>query len=305
MNRKIRIILIMLIALMTTLGCKYIVVPDDLIVKRAEHGSWDAVITNAEKVSDDILHIDITIRNETGDWSSMAAVEQRPAILNNGGVTVNCNDVIIGTGGHRFAPGLQMRGYTTGSKSDPDVQLLFIECKGVDNIEPGATLSFDYNAFNGPLDYYHQDENRSTGTIQLSFDEVESNLEYPVYEVVEGLITPVDADIPAISNNIVNLIDVQRAENGLQFVWKNHNPTNFALTTHIGTPPVIGEDGIIYGIFQIMDIAPVPMTPAGGDVEWTTEVSVPPEIKGLYILMSVEDRQMRLYVNHLIDIADK
>jgi hypothetical protein len=295
----------MLIAAITTLGCKYIVVPDDLIAKRAEHGSWDAVITNAEILSSDILHIDITIRNDSGDWSTMAAVEQKPAILNSGGATVNCNDVIIGTGGHRFAPGLQMRGYTTGSKADPEVQLLYIECNGVDSIDPQATISFDYIAFNGPLDYYHQDDNRSTGTIQLSLGEVESILEYPIYEVIEGVITPADADIPAISNNVVNLVDAQRTEIGLQFFWKNHNPTNFALTTHIGTPPVIGEDGVIYGIFQIMDIAPVPMTPAGGDVEWTTEVSVPPEIKGLYILMSVEDRQMRLYVNHLIDITDK
>jgi hypothetical protein len=77
-------------------------------------------------------------------------------------------------------------------------------------------------------------------------------------EEIEGLIIPPDADIPAISDIVVNLIDVQRTDTGFQFTWQNCNPTEFALTTHIGTPPVIGEDGIIYGIYETMDLAPVP-----------------------------------------------
>jgi hypothetical protein len=49
----------------------------------------------------------------------------------------------------------------------------------------------------------------------------------------------------------------------------------------------------------------VPITPAGGESEWTTDVKIPPDLDNIYILLSVEDRQMRLYVNHLIDITDQ
>jgi hypothetical protein len=305
MNRKFRFFIFLFLAAIISLGCKYVVVPDDLIAKQADHGAWGAVITYIDLSAEGDLRIDITIRNETGDWSTMTAVPQKPAVLKNGNASINCENVQIGTGGHRLAPGFQMRGYTTGSKSDPVIQLLFIECKGINVVEPGASVSFDYNAFNGDLDYYHQDANKSTGTIQVSLDEVEGNLTYPLFLEIDELIQSQNADIPAISNNRVNLIGVDRSDDGFIFHWKNYNPTNFALTTHIGTPPVIGEDGIIYGIFQIMDIAPVPMTPAGGEAEWSTEVITPPGIHGFYILMSVEDKQMRLYVNHLIDITDR
>jgi hypothetical protein len=305
MNRKSRLFIFLFAAALISLSCKYVVVPDDLIQRQADHGAWGAVVTQIDLSAEGDLRMDVTIRNETGDWSTMQAVPQKSAILKNGSASINCETVQIGTGGHRLAPGLQMRGYTTGSKSDPVTQLLFIECKGITGVEPGATVSFDYNAFNGELDYYHQDANKSVGTIQMSLDEVEEGLVYPIFLEIEGLVKPQTADIPAISNNRVNLVNVQRTDEGFVFDWKNSNPTNFALTTHIGTPPVIGEDGIIYGIFQIMDIAPVPMTPAVGEVEWSTEVSVPAGIHGFYILMSVEDKQMRLYVNHLIDITDK
>jgi hypothetical protein len=141
--------------------------------------------------------------------------------------------------------------------------------------------------------------------MELSLDDIATDLVYPIYEEIPGLVKPADADIPAISDNIVNLLDVQRTDTGFQFTWQNQNPTDFALTTHIGTPPVIGEDGIIYGVYEIMDIASVPLTPAGETVQWTTEVKVPPDEKGFFILLSTESKQMRLYVNHLIDIMDK
>lgn len=53
------------------------------------------------------------------------------AFLTADGKAINCDTVFIGTGGHRFAPGFQLRGYTTGERDDPQVQLLYVECKGV------------------------------------------------------------------------------------------------------------------------------------------------------------------------------
>jgi hypothetical protein len=234
----------------------------------------------------------------------MKALEGKQAVLTSGGETTDCDASFVGTGGHRLAPGFQMRGYTTGTKREPETQLIYVECPGAQP-EPGATLSIGYDYFTGDLDYYHQDSNKASGTVELSLDEIATDLVYPVNEEVQGLVKLADADIPAISENIVNLLDVQRRDTGFQFTWQNYNPTEFALTTHIGTPPVIGEAGILYGVYEIMDIAPVPLTPAGEKVQWTTEVKVPPDEKGFYILLSTESKQMRTYVNHLIDIKDK
>jgi hypothetical protein len=68
---------------------------------------------------------------------------------------------------------------------------------------------------------------------------------------------------------------------------------------------VIGADGIIYGIYEVPDLASVPITPAGDEAEWTTEVSVPQDAEGLLILLSVESGKQRLYANYAIDISDQ
>lgn len=304
MMRNIRIAVIFLVLAVMTLGCRYIVVPEDLIAEKVQSELWGAVVTNVTQTDAGDLHIDITIQNRTGEWSSMRAVDGKPAILKSGGNTQECNDVFVGTGGYRLAPGFQMRGYTTGTKFEPQTQMIYVECQGA-KAEPGATLSIDYIYFNGDLDYYHQEDNKSEGTLELSLDEIVTDLKYPVFETIEGLALLPGAEVPAISDNVVKLIDVQRTEEGFKFTWENFNPTEFALKTHIGTPPVIGEAGILYGVFQIMDLASVPLTPAKDKVEWTTTIQAPADEKGFYILLNVESKQMRMYVSHLIDITDK
>lgn len=299
-----KIFVLFLVLAIVTLGCKYVVIPDDLFTESTASEGWGAQVTNVSQSEDGDLRIEITIQNETGDWSSMQSVAGQPAVLNSGGDTFNCEEVFFGTGGYRLAPGFQMRGYTTGAKSDPKTQLIYVECEGA-QAEPGATLSIAYDYYTGDLDYYHQDDNHATGTVELALDEIATDLVYPVNEEIDGLAQPMDADFPAISENIVNLLDVQRTDTGFEFTWQNYNPTEFALTTHIGTPPVIGEDGIIYGVYEIMDLAPVPLTPAGEKVQWTTEAKVPADEKGFYTLLSVESKQMRMFVNHLIDITTK
>jgi hypothetical protein len=49
----------------------------------------------------------------------------------------------------------------------------------------------------------------------------------------------------------------------------------------------------------------VPITPAGGEAEWTTDVAVPAEATGLYILLSVESGKQWLFANYAVDITDK
>lgn len=49
----------------------------------------------------------------------------------------------------------------------------------------------------------------------------------------------------------------------------------------------------------------MPITPAGKSEEWTTEVAVPREVKGLYIMPRVEWGKTRLFMNYDVGITDK
>jgi hypothetical protein len=286
-------------------ACVYIVLPEGLESPEDMGGMnfWNAVVTNVGQSEAGDLHIDITIQNETGDWSTMQAVANKPALLTTSdGKSVNCDNVFVGTGGHRFAPGFQMRGYTAGKKDALITQLLYVECQGV-VATPGSTLSIDYVSFNGEIDDYDPEANKSEGKLTLNLDEVVTDLTYPVAFPVDGLIQDSGVSITALSDNVVTLLDVQRTEAGFQFTWQNFNPTKFALKTHIGTPPVIGTDGIIYGLYETLDILPIPITPANEAMEWTTEVAAPGNIDGFYILLSVESKKPRTFLNYAIDIT--
>ena len=288
-------------------ACAYIVIPE------LEEGSssivskgWAAVATNIDKSDSGDLRISITIRNETGDWSAMQVVKGKPAVLTTGdGKTTNCDTVFVGTGGHRLAPGFQMRGYMTGKKAEPEIQLIYVECKGVEEITPGSKLSMDISYVTGELNYFEQEANQVNQKLEINLDQVAKDLTYPIAEPIEGLIQKSDVQINAVNDNTLTLTDVQRTDTGLQFTWQNSNLSEYNLKVHIGIPPVIGEDGIIYGIFKIMDLESPPVTPAGGEVEWTTDITVPQDVKGFYILLSVESKKQRLYVNHALDITDK
>lgn len=249
--------------------------------------------------------MDITIRNDTGDWAAMETLPGKPAVLTTGdGKTVNCETVFIGTGGHRLAPGFQTRGYTSGKKDAPEIQLSYVECKGASD-GAGASLSIPYQSFGGILDDYDPEANKTEGALELKLDEVTADLQYPIGTPVDGLVQEAGMGITGLSDNVVTLLETQRTDTGFQFKWQNFNPTKFPLKTHIGTPPVIGSDGIIYGLYETLDIVSIPITSPGGNAEWTTEVAVPNDVKGFYILLSVESKKPRTYVNYVLDISDK
>jgi hypothetical protein len=251
------------------------------------------------------LHIDITIRNDTGDWSTMHAVDGEPAVLTTAdGETINCDTVFVGTGGHRFAPGFQMRGYTVLEDGELETQLLYIECKGA-TAAPGSKLTVKYVSFGGDLDDYEPELNRAEGILELNLDEVVTDLTYPVASTVEGLIKDKGTSITGLSDNVVTLLGVTRTDTGFQFNWQNFNPTKFPLKTHIGTPPVIGSDGVIYGYYESLDIVPIPITPSNENMEWSTEVAVSPDAGGFYILLGVESKGPRKYVFYVLDISDQ
>lgn len=287
-------------------ACDYIVLPEDLDSYNSTISEgWSAVVTNVGKSDAGDLHIDLTIQNKTGDWSAMQATAGKPAVLTAGdGKTTNCDTVFVSSGGHRLAPGFQMRGYVGGTKMEQKTQLLYVECKGAE-AAAGSTLAIDYSYVTGEYNYYYPDETKVDAMLEVKLDEVATNLTYPIAEVIEGLIQKPDTEITAINDVALLLTAVERTDASLRFTWETHNPGEYPSYVHVGNPPVIGADGIIYGFYETPDIVSVPITPAGDKAEWTTETAVPQDAKGLYILLSVESKKQRLFVNYAVDITDR
>jgi hypothetical protein len=285
----------------------YIVFPTGVTtaVASSESKGWTALATNVTTSDAGDLHIDLTIRNETADWSAMKATAGKPAVLTTAdGKTTKCETVFVSTGGHRLAPGFQIRGYIAGKKADPITQLIYVECKGV-KAAAGAKLSIEYSYVTGQYNYYEKEAGKVDTKLQVDLDQVAKDLQYPIAAAVDGLIQPASAKITALNDVVLTLTKTTRTEKGLQFQWQTSNPGTYPSTIHIGNPPVVGSDGILYGFYQSPDIASVPQTPAGKTAEWTTEVAVPKDVKGYYIMLSVEAGKQRLFKNYAIDISDQ
>jgi hypothetical protein len=234
----------------------------------------------------------------------MQAVAGSPAVLKTSdGKTTNCDTVFIRTGGNYLAPGFQMRGYTGGTKSEPKTQLLYVECKGA-AVAPGSKLSVDYSYATGPYNYYVA-PHLTSAKLELNLDQVATDLKYPIAEPVEGLIEKLGAQIGAINDCVLTLTDTKRTDTGLEFAWETSNPGKSPTYVHIGTPPVIGLDGILYGFYEDPTLAETPITLPDQKADWTTGVAVPQDATGFYILVSVETKQQKNFTSHVVDIIDK
>jgi len=286
-------------------ACAYIVTPAvEMTPASTIAKGWTAFATNVGTTSAGDLQIGIAIRNETGDWSNMESVPGRAAVLTVGNSkTVNCDSVYVSTGGNSLAPGFQMRGYTGGTETEPKIQLLYVECKGA-AAAPGAKLSIDYTYVTGPYNYYVTAQ-KTSATLEVNLDEVAPDLKYPLAIPVEGLVEPSDGKIVAINYCVLTLTDAKRTSTGLEFAWETDNPGAYPTYVHIGIPPVIGSDGIIYGFYKDPTLADAPITLPGKKANWTTAVAVPQDVTGLYILVSVETKQQKNFTSHVIDITGK
>jgi hypothetical protein len=79
----------------------------------------------------------------------------------------------------------------------------------------------------------------------------------------------------------LTLAGVERTDTGLTFDWHTQNPGEYPSYVHIGVPPVLGADGILYGFYESPDLESVPVTPPGAGADWTTQVTVPSDGSGL------------------------
>jgi hypothetical protein len=283
-------------------ACEYVVLPPEPSSPAVDTSEgWTAVATSVEAVGSGDLRVELTIQNRTGAWSEMTAVPGRPASLTAAdGSTSECATVIVGTGGHRLAPGFQMRAYFGGTKAEPAIELIRVECAGPVP-SPGSKLAIDYRYRTGEYNYYDPDATLGDATLEVDLDQVAVGLEYPVAEPVEGLIQPPDIEITAINDVVLTLEGVERDGTSLVSSWQTANPGKYPTYVHIGEPPVIGSDGVVYGFYESPDLTSVPVTPAGGTAEWTTTVEVPADVTGLVMLLSVESRKQRLFVSYALD----
>jgi len=285
-------------------ACDYVVPGDDSSPTPVATGAWLAVATKVEASAAGDLHVDLAIRNETGSWSAMKIAPTGSVTLRTGdGKTATCPTAFVGTGGTTLAPGFQARGYTAGTKAKPTVQPLYVECPGAAPA-PGSKLTIAYTYVSGDFNYYSPSSPLSA-TLEVDLDKVAADLKYPVAEPVAGVVEKAGDKIVAINKADLTLTSVTRTADGLKLAWQTNNPTAYPTYVHIGTPPVIGSDGIIYGLYESPHLADTPITPAGLSATWTTAVAVPKDVTGLYVLVQVESKQQKNFTSQAIDITDK
>ncbi len=303
-------------------GCAYIVPPP------AEHTSptpalsqegWTGVVTGVSETGG-ALHVDLAIVNTSGDWSAMDVAASKARVLDASGKATECSKVFVGTsvfvnnGGQFLPPGFAMKGYTGGSAAAPEPQPLYAECAGVSKAN-ASKLQVDYTYITGPFDYYKPSHTFGK-TMSLDLAKPVSDQAYPIGNKVDGLIEKQDAVITGVNDFTVQLVGVRRTlikekptdDNptipALEFSWKSTNPSDYdTYAPHIGFPPVIGSDGILYGFYVSPHRPDTPMTPSKGEATWTTTVAVPKDATGLYILLPVETKQQSYFVDHVVDIT--
>ena len=286
-------------------GCGYIVTPQEEATPTPAiaGGTWSAVATKVEEASG-ALHVDLSIRNDTGDWSTMG-IDQGGSVklVGSNGNTTACATAFVGTGGTSLPPGFIMRGYTGGTKVAPETQLLSVDCEG-GALAAGSKLAISYSFTTGDFNYYRP-ASPQTATLQVDLDSPATDLTYPVAAASDLVVEKVGEPIGAINKNTLTLSAVDRAAETIEFTWDTQNPTAYPAYVHIGIPPVIGSDGVIYGRYDSPNLADAPLTPAKGSAEWKTSVTVPADVTGLYVLPSVESKQQKNFTSHAIDITDK
>jgi hypothetical protein len=265
---------------------------------------WIALATTIGTSDAGDLHIDLAIQNETGEWSAMQSLPDIPAVLKTGdGQTVNCDSVFVGTGSHYIAPGFQMRGYTTGTEAEPNTQLLYVECEGTKAV-PGSKLYIDVSYVTGQYNYYDKTAGETDVKLEVDLDKIATDLVYPIATPIEDLIQTPGDKITGLNEVTLALVGVKRIDTGLEFQWQAFNPSEYPSALHVGPPPVLGADGILYGVYKDPGSVSAPLTSPGKTTEWLTTVTVPLDVKGFYIMVSVETGT-RLFSEYVIDITDK
>jgi hypothetical protein len=282
-------------------GCDYIVPPIDFNTATPAINvttGWSGFVTGVSDKNG--VHVDLAIENKTGDWSAMDLAYSKATVDGQ-----TCTAVFFGTsvlvadGGWSIPDGFAMTGYTADGTGT--IQQLFVECPG--SKASAKKLHIDYRFATGAFNYFRPwAYNRAS--MDLDLTQVKSDLKFPVLDK-KAKIEKVGDLITGINNCTVTLASLKRTADGIEFSWESANPTDYPAYVHIGNPPVLGADGILYGFYQSPHLALAPITPAKDKAAWTTTVAVPASVKGLYVLVPVESQQAKYFIDHALDITDK
>jgi hypothetical protein len=287
-------------------GCGYIVVPDEEEGNVALTGEgWSAVPIEIAAADGGGTRVLLAIRNDSGAWSTMEASEA--AITTAAGATEACDTVVVGSGGHRVAPGMEMRGFTGGTRMEPVTELLRVECAGVepsDAVAAGSRLAIGYDYYVGLFNYYDPEATRKGDRLEVARDAPISAPLNPGAEAIEGIVVGPDAGLHALNDVTLRLIGVERDGDTLRLSWETANPGEYPTFVHIGSPPILGAAGIVHGRYESPDLASVPVTPAGATATWTTETLVPADDTDLHVLLSVEWGKQRQFTYHAIALGE-
>ena len=263
---------------------------------------WSLIPTKITN-SGGVLHVDLTARNDSGAWSAMAADDpkDKPTTLTTkDGKSVPCDTVIVSTSGHYLPPDFQIRGFTLKDKT---VQTLYVECKA-DAQAVGSRLSIPYSFVTGEYDYYAQDKTKVAATLDVDLEQAPPTLTYPVTAATEKVHT-LSEPITVLNKCTFTNTAYNRTGDTMSFGWKVENPGDYDTKVHIGNPPVLGSDGIIYGYRVSPDIVEVEAAPPKGAIEYKTEDTVPADLQNPYLLLSIEQSRERRFANFLIDLSQK
>lgn len=260
---------------------------------------WALVPVSITSSAEGALRVELAARNDTGLWSAMAATEGQAATLKTSSdKEIPCEVVHVSTGGHYLPPGFQFRGYTL---RDGSTQMLAVECKGADPY--GARVIVPYAYVTGEYDYYAQDKGKVEGLLEADLGKAQATLTFPVATADLVNAQALTEPITALNDTTLTNVAATRAADGITFKWNVANPGEYDTKVHIGEPPVLGSDGIIYGARVSPDIADQPFATAKGGAEFETTVKVPAEARGLFLLLSVEQGRERRFANYLIDLS--
>ena len=147
-------------------------------------------------------------------------------------------------------------------------------------ITTGAKLAIEYKYITGAYDL-HIPSVPINETMILDLDQVAKDIQYPVTAPMTGLVEKIGDKVSAINSFALILTDVKRTDTGLELFWQAENPSDYPNYVHIGTPPVVGADGVIYGLYEDPSIAEATIALPHDKAEWTTTVKVPNDVTGL------------------------
>ena len=285
-------------------GCGYVVIPEAKSTPPppTAGAAWSGTATSVEETTDG-LHVELAIRNDTGDWSAMEPAEGGAvSLVGSDGSRTPCT-AVVETGGTSIPNGFITRGFTGGTRSEPQTELLRVDCEGA-TVAAGSRLSILYQYSIGEFNFYRP-ESPQADTMVVDLDTVVADLAFPIGAETDLVTSKVGEPIEAINKILLTLTEFVRTDDQIEFSWHTENPTNYQAYVHIGNPSVIGSDGILYGRFRKPHLVDTPITLANDSAEWTTSVTVPADVQDLYVLPAVESKQQKNYVSHAIDLSEE